>query len=192
MARRLFRKVYRKTSVPPTPNAFGAALPLSYPGAPFISQSLSQDLCPTNPECFRGCSTAELPWRCGQKVRRRVLTCQYATLLLCRRKIWHQIFFGATERCHEADPVTFRDRSNPAFLMDITPAWELQDGPGLGIPLRREKKELHAFLGYPNLGDALRFIVFKNTAANRLKIGEFRRHVVMFQSVFQKKQVAQR
>src|SRR6266513_455896 len=37
------------------------ALPLSYPGALFISQSLSQDVCPTNPECFRSCSTAELP-----------------------------------------------------------------------------------------------------------------------------------
>src|SRR5438874_1759646 len=111
------------------------ALPLSYPGAPFISQSLSQDLCRTNPECFRGCSTAELPWRCGQKVRRRVLTCQRATLLLRRRKIWHQIFFGTPERSHEADPVTFCDRSNPAFLMDIPPSRKLQRGAGLGISL---------------------------------------------------------
>src|SRR3954469_13813146 len=79
----------------PTPNAFGAALPLSYPGhvaatlrtlfdsrdqprtlsgLPYRSATLALwpplyahfSIPATNPERFRGCSTAELPWPCGR------------------------------------------------------------------------------------------------------------------------------
>src|SRR5437868_127782 len=40
------------------------ALPLSYPGASKISSQFTPpSQLPTNSECFRRCSTTELPWR---------------------------------------------------------------------------------------------------------------------------------
>ena len=39
------------------------ALPLSYPGVSVLNPNLPRSVFPTNPECFRGCSTTELPWR---------------------------------------------------------------------------------------------------------------------------------
>src|SRR5207248_9658160 len=39
------------------------ALPLSYPGYLRFYRVFDALPSPTNPECFRGCSTAELPWR---------------------------------------------------------------------------------------------------------------------------------
>src|ERR1044072_6822614 len=39
------------------------ALPLSYPGAENVFSCAARSGQTTNPEGFRGCSTAELPWR---------------------------------------------------------------------------------------------------------------------------------
>src|ERR1051326_5250406 len=39
------------------------ALPLSYPGVDRVFNCAAVLGQTTNPECFRGCSTAELPWR---------------------------------------------------------------------------------------------------------------------------------
>src|ERR1700676_4521595 len=57
------------------------ALPLSYPGVYFQMFTPSSPAS-TNPECFRGCSTAELPWRCGDKVQWHAAGCQRRYLIL--------------------------------------------------------------------------------------------------------------
>ena len=44
------------------------ALPLSYPGV-VSAQTYQPNSSPTNPECFRGCSTNELPWRNRRRQR---------------------------------------------------------------------------------------------------------------------------
>ena len=111
-------------------------------------------------------------------------------LPLWPRKIRPQVLLTALKHSHKADAVVLRDCTDPAFLMDITPTRKRQHGPGLAISLCREKKKLHALLSYPDLGDALRLVVVKNTAADCLKIGELVWNVVMFQPVFHKEQIA--
>src|SRR6266571_8743872 len=135
------------------------ALPLSYPGSAA--------------KRFNGAS----PHVNGATLRRRLWN------------IWREVFFAATDRGHEAHAIMLCDCPDPAFLMNIPPRGESQDCSGLGIPLRWEKKKLHTFLGCPDLGYASRLIVLKNPAADRAKIGEFGRHIVMFKPVFHEKQI---
>ena len=113
-------------------------------------------------------------------------------LLLCSRNVWRQIFFPAAERDHEAHSAVFGDCTDPIFLMNIAPSGKPLHGTGFDISLCREEKKLHALLGYPDLGDASRLIVVENTATDCAKIGELCRDVIMFQTVFHKKQIAQR
>jgi hypothetical protein len=67
----------------------------------------------------------------------------------------------------------------------------VQHRAGFRVPLRRKKKQLHPFLGEPDLGNATRLFIFKNAATDCLKIGEFCWDIVMLQPVFHKKQIAQ-
>src|SRR5207253_5404900 len=100
-------------------------------------------------------------------------------LLLRLRNIWRQIFFAAAHCRHKTDPVMLRNYPRPSVLIDITPAGEMTGRTGLGIPFRRKKEELHAFFHYPDLGDALSFLVIEDTASERTKIRELRRYIVM-------------
>ena len=113
-------------------------------------------------------------------------------LLLCSRNVWRQIFFPAAERGHEAHSAVFADCTDPIFLMNIAPSRKPQHGASFDISLCREEKELHALLGYPDLGDASRLIVVENAATDCAKIGKLWRHVIMLQTVLHKEQVAQR
>ena len=114
-----------------------------------------------------------------------------SNLLFRLRNVRGKVFFTARERGHEAHSVVLCDRGNPAFLMNVPPAGKPQHCARLDIPLRWKKKELDAFLGHPDLGDALRLIVFENAAADCPKIRELGRHVVMFQPMFHEKQITQ-
>src|SRR5437764_14979114 len=74
-------------------------------------------------------------------------------LLLGFRKVWLYVLVAAADRSHEANAAVLGHRTCPAFLMNITPAREAQHCSGLAVSLRREKKELHAFLRNPDLSD---------------------------------------
>src|SRR6266403_1689996 len=87
-------------------------------------------------------------------------------LLLRFRNIWRKILFTPTHRGHKANPVSLRNDTSPALLIDITPAGKFPDRSGLGISLRWKKKKLHSFFDHPNLGDATGVFVIENTATN--------------------------
>src|SRR3954454_6111972 len=89
-----------------------------------------------------------------------------------------EIAFAAMDRRHETDAVLFLHHAGPAVLVDITPPVEMLERTGLRITFGGKKEELHAFLHYPNLGDAIPFFVVEYTAAQRFEICEFRRHII--------------
>src|SRR5437773_11813322 len=95
-----------------------------------------------------------------------------AGLFACWFKIRRQVLVAAADRGHEADATVFSHGPGPAFLMNKAPVWEPQYCSGFGVSLGRKQKELHTFLSNPNLRDTPRFVVFKNTTTNRVKISE--------------------
>jgi hypothetical protein len=61
-----FEKLCQGGELNSRPRAYESpALPLSYPGVLWAEDS--KKICATNPECFRGCSTTELPWRAAER-----------------------------------------------------------------------------------------------------------------------------
>src|SRR5437870_11393720 len=100
----------------------------------------------TNPESVRGCSTTELPWREGKKLERvksrvnadRDVDCGLSPG--CRGKIRLQVLFAAPQRSHEAHTAVFGHRTDPAFLMNITPSRKPQHRAGFCVPLCRKQK----------------------------------------------------
>src|SRR5688500_2104791 len=114
----------------PTPNAFGAALPLSYPG--FARDKMNAALRDVNR-------------------RRRGQTAS----LLFLHQIGLEELFAASDGGHETNPVALRHGAAPSFLLDETPVGKIFDTPGLGVCFGREQKELHPFFRDPNLGDVM-------------------------------------
>src|SRR5262249_33480056 len=110
--------------------------------------------------------------------------------LLWTGKIRLQVFLTAPERGHEADAVVFRNCTDPAFLTNIAPPRKPQDCSGFDVSFSRKKKKLHLFVGDPDLRDAPCFLVIENAATDWAKMGDFSGNVVVFQSVFKKKQIA--
>src|SRR5437868_13829359 len=77
-----------------------------------------------------------------------------------------QILFPAANHSHETDAVALGDRAGPAFEFDESPIRKIVDLAFL-VRLGRKHEELHPFFFYPNLSDAMNFIVVEDAGAER-------------------------
>src|ERR1051325_75050 len=147
----------------PTPKAFGAAPPLSYPGARATKiRSIGNTVNAT--------TVLDLLFRFGD-IRR-------------------EIFFASAKRRHEANTLILSHHPGPTVLIDVTPPVEMFGRARLRVAFRWKHEELHLLFYDPNLRDTLAFFIVEHANPQRFQIRELRRHVVMRETMFHKKEVS--
>src|SRR5437764_1479251 len=93
-----------------------------------------------------------------------------------------EVLLPAPQRSHEANSAVFPHCAYPAFLVNVAPSGKPQHRPGLRVPFCRKQKQLHPIFDKPDLGYAMRLLILENTTTDGLKICEFVRNIVVFQS----------
>src|SRR4026207_379481 len=116
---------------------------------------------------------------------------QLQASLLPLFKVAAEIPFPTPNRRHKTDPVPLLNDASPSFKFNEPPIREIDHLISLRILFRWKEKELHSFLDDPDLRHSSHLFVIENATTQRTKLGELFRNVIMLESMFHEKQIAQ-